>query len=271
MASKKKGAKRKKGSMAVSLPEAPHTPPASPTENVPPAPPPATPDTIDETGEAVAGVLALKEATIAGESEAAPSADRRMGSDPGTLRGRQGSAQDGAAHEPRRLGPSSRPARPGGSPADAGRRARARARADPLGPHVGVAVHVLSRGGADHGLRPREHAQLGLTVQACGDAHLLNFGVFASPERTLLFDVNDFDETLPGPWEWDLKRLAASVVVAGRGGRLHEGAEPRRRARRRAFLSRVDEPLRGDGRPRRLLLEGGGARRSSTWRRRRAA
>jgi uncharacterized protein (DUF2252 family) len=56
----------------------------------------------------------------------------------------------------------------------------------------------------------------GLTVQACGDAHLLNFGVFASPERTLLFDVNDFDETLPGPWEWDLKRLVASVVVAGR-------------------------------------------------------
>jgi hypothetical protein len=56
----------------------------------------------------------------------------------------------------------------------------------------------------------------GLTVQACGDAHLMNFGVFASPERTLLFDVNDFDETLPGPWEWDLKRLVASVVVAGR-------------------------------------------------------
>lgn len=54
----------------------------------------------------------------------------------------------------------------------------------------------------------------GLSVQLCGDAHLLNFGVFASPERTLLFDVNDFDETLPGPFEWDLKRLAASVAVA---------------------------------------------------------
>ncbi|WP_435971658.1 DUF2252 domain-containing protein [Streptomyces sp. Qhu_M48] len=54
----------------------------------------------------------------------------------------------------------------------------------------------------------------GLTVQLCGDAHLLNFGVFASPERTLLFDVNDFDETLPGPFEWDVKRLAASVTVA---------------------------------------------------------
>ncbi len=56
----------------------------------------------------------------------------------------------------------------------------------------------------------------GLTVQACGDAHLLNFGIFASPERTLLFDVNDFDETLPGPWEWDLKRLVTSLVLAGR-------------------------------------------------------
>ncbi len=56
----------------------------------------------------------------------------------------------------------------------------------------------------------------GLTTQVCGDAHLSNFGLFASPERAMMFDVNDFDETLPGPWEWDLKRLAASVVVAGR-------------------------------------------------------
>jgi uncharacterized protein (DUF2252 family) len=54
----------------------------------------------------------------------------------------------------------------------------------------------------------------GLSVQLCGDAPLANFGVFASPERTLVFDVNDFDETLPGPWEWDVKRLAASFVVA---------------------------------------------------------
>jgi uncharacterized protein (DUF2252 family) len=53
-------------------------------------------------------------------------------------------------------------------------------------------------------------------VQACGDAHISNFGLFASPERTLVFDANDFDETLPGPWEWDVKRLAASVVIAGR-------------------------------------------------------
>jgi uncharacterized protein (DUF2252 family) len=56
----------------------------------------------------------------------------------------------------------------------------------------------------------------GLTVQLCGDCHLSNFGVYASPERTLVFDINDFDETLPGPWEWDLKRLAASFLVAAR-------------------------------------------------------
>jgi Uncharacterized protein conserved in bacteria (DUF2252) len=56
----------------------------------------------------------------------------------------------------------------------------------------------------------------GVTVQLCGDAHLANFGVFGTPERQLLFDVNDFDETLPGPWEWDVKRLAASFEVMGR-------------------------------------------------------
>ena len=57
----------------------------------------------------------------------------------------------------------------------------------------------------------------GLPAQLCGDAHLLNFGAFASPERRLVFDLNDFDETLPGPFEWDVKRLVASLAVAGRG------------------------------------------------------
>lgn len=56
----------------------------------------------------------------------------------------------------------------------------------------------------------------GLTAQICGDAHLANFGLFGSPERDLVFDVTDFDETLPGPWEWDVKRLAASFVIAAR-------------------------------------------------------
>ena len=56
----------------------------------------------------------------------------------------------------------------------------------------------------------------GIRVQACGDCHLLNFGLFATPERNLIFDINDFDETLPAPWEWDVKRLAVSIVTAGR-------------------------------------------------------
>ena len=56
----------------------------------------------------------------------------------------------------------------------------------------------------------------GIRVQCCGDAHLSNFGAFAAPDRSLVFDLNDFDETLPGPWEWDVKRLAASIAVAGR-------------------------------------------------------
>lgn len=56
----------------------------------------------------------------------------------------------------------------------------------------------------------------GITAQLCGDAHLLNFRLLGSPERHLVFDINDFDETLPGPWEWDVKRLAASLVIAGR-------------------------------------------------------
>ncbi len=60
-------------------------------------------------------------------------------------------------------------------------------------------------------------------VQTCGDAHLLNFGAFATPERNIVFDLNDFDETIPGPWEWDVKRLAASFVLAGR----NNGVKPR--------------------------------------------
>jgi uncharacterized protein (DUF2252 family) len=69
----------------------------------------------------------------------------------------------------------------------------------------------------------------GLRVQACGDCHIMNFGAFATPERNLIFDINDFDETLPAPWEWDLKRLAASIEVAGRA------AQARRRDRENAL------------------------------------
>src|SRR6476619_24124 len=60
----------------------------------------------------------------------------------------------------------------------------------------------------------------GITVQCCGDCHLVNFGGFATPERRIIFDINDFDETLPGPWEWDIKRLATSFVIAGRDNKF---------------------------------------------------
>src|SRR5436853_534111 len=71
------------------------------------------------------------------------------------------------------------------------------------------AAYVMA---ADLATTPRSGAQ----VQLCGDAHLSNFGAYAAPDRQLVFDLNDFDETLPGPWEWDVKRLAASLEIAGR-------------------------------------------------------
>ncbi|MFD0003005.1 DUF2252 domain-containing protein [Streptomyces sp. NPDC127178] len=67
----------------------------------------------------------------------------------------------------------------------------------------------------------------GLTAQLCGDAHMLNFRLLASPERQLMFDINDFDETLPGPWEWDVKRLSASLVIAGRENGFDEDERAR--------------------------------------------
>jgi uncharacterized protein (DUF2252 family) len=81
----------------------------------------------------------------------------------------------------------------------------------------------------------------GFTVQLCGDAHLSNFGVFGTPERALIFDINDFDETLPGPWEWDVKRLAASFEVAGR----HRGFSDAKRSEvNRAAVRGYREQLR---------------------------
>jgi len=78
----------------------------------------------------------------------------------------------------------------------------------------------------------------GLDVQCCGDAHLSNFGVFAAPDRRLVFDLNDFDETLPAPFEWDIKRLVASVVVAARGNG-HRPKEQRAAARTAAEAYRA--------------------------------
>ena len=64
----------------------------------------------------------------------------------------------------------------------------------------------------------------GIRVQSCGDAHLMNFGAFATPERRIVFDINDFDETLPAPWEWDVKRLATSFLIASRSNGFNESA-----------------------------------------------
>jgi uncharacterized protein (DUF2252 family) len=85
----------------------------------------------------------------------------------------------------------------------------------------------------------------GLRVQACGDCHLLNFGGFGSPERRLVFDINDFDETLPAPWEWDVKRLAASVVLAGRFiGAKESMCEDAARATVASYRTRIREYAR---------------------------
>ena len=79
-----------------------------------------------------------------------------------------------------------------------------------------VSPFTFYRGAAKIMAADLEHTPVaGLTAQLCGDAHLSNFGVFASPERRLLFDLNDFDETLPGPFEFDVKRMATSFTVAG--------------------------------------------------------
>ena len=94
----------------------------------------------------------------------------------------------------------------------------------------------------------------GITTQVCGDAHLMNFGVFASPERRLEFGINDFDETCPGPWEWDVKRLAASFAIAGRDN----GFSTKERAR--VLLALLGEyrsamhRVRGDDQPGRVVL-----------------
>ena len=91
-----------------------------------------------------------------------------------------------------------------------------------------------------------------LFTQLCGDAHLSNFGIFAAPDRRLVFDINDFDETLPGPFEWDVKRLAASVVIGGGAGALSP-KDSARAARAAVRLPHHDGPRGGDGSPRDLV------------------
>ena len=87
----------------------------------------------------------------------------------------------------------------------------------------------------------------GLRVQACGDCHLLNFGVFATPERRRIFDINDFDETLPAPWEWDVKRLAASFAIAAQHQRFsardaRDAAAASARSYRRHMFEYAEQP-----------------------------
>ena len=105
---------------------------------------------------------------------------------------------------------------PIGSARGAGADAAAGTQPDPVRADV-ASPFAFFRGGAylmaaDLADGPRT----GLHAQLCGDAHLSNFGIFAAPDRRLVFSINDFDETLPGPFEWDVKRLAASFAVAGR-------------------------------------------------------
>ena len=92
-----------------------------------------------------------------------------------------------------------------------------------------------------------------LRAQLCGDAHLSNFGAYAAPDRRLVFSVNDFDETLPGPFEWDVKRLAASFAVAGRDRGFRRQAARKRQPRRRPRLPGVDRTVRRDAQPRPLV------------------
>ena len=132
---------------------------------------------------------------------------RRRGSWPGTKCPRDSHAI---------FEPGAGPARPRRAAREPGALPGPRARPDPLRPDARLAVHLLPGRRPGHGVGPVHQPRSGLNAQICGDAHLSNFGVFGSPERQLVFDCNDFDETLPGPWEWDVKRLAASVVVAAR-------------------------------------------------------
>ncbi len=93
----------------------------------------------------------------------------------------------------------------------------------------------------------------GLRTQLCGDAHLSNFGLFASPDRRLVFDVNDFDETLPGPWEWDVKRLAVSMEVAGRDNNYSDKQRRSDRFGDGRWLPRGYARVRGEARARCLV------------------
>lgn len=108
---------------------------------------------------------------------------------------------------------------------------------------MSVSPFTFYRGTAIIQARDLAHARVsGISVQACGDCHLANFGGFASPERTLVFDINDFDETFPGPWEWDVKRLGASLILAARDRSFSKAtADEAVRAAAAAYRERMAE------------------------------
>lgn len=88
-----------------------------------------------------------------------------------------------------------------------------------------------------------------IRVQACGDAHISNFGMFQSPERRLVFDINDFDETARGPWEWDIKRLVTSVQICAKQRGFNKRTEERRIESGSRGISQRNEHLCGNGNP----------------------
>ena len=176
-----------------------------------------------------------------------------VGPSDGASRGRQGRPEARPAREPRRLraGARPRPDRdprgPGGGPTPGPRAAPPRADG-----RVGVRLLPRARRRSWRSTSPTT-PRTDILVQASGDAHLSNFGLFASPERTLVFDANDFDETLPGPWEWDVKRLAASVVIAGRANGFSAAQNREATMADGPRLPPVDGPLRGHAPDRRLV------------------
>ena len=141
--------------------------------------------------------------------------------------------------EPRRSGSPLRqdePRRFAGAP---GEGPHSGTRTDPPWSNAGLALQLLQGSGVAMASDLATTPNSGLQAQICGDAHLCNFGVFGSPERHLFFDVNDFDETAPGPWEWDVKRLAASLEIAGRdNGFAGEAPKEHRASRRCAPIER---------------------------------
>ena len=149
-----------------------------------------------------------------------------------------------AAVEPHEVAACRGPPGPGRPAGGAGLHPGAGSGAGPPRPDDGLAVHLLPGRGQDHGGGPEGTPVAGLEVQLCGDAHLSNFGVFASPGAEPAVRLNDFDETLPGPFEYDVKRMAASFTIAARNNGFSKADT------RAATLASVTGLPGGDGRVR---------------------